>query len=455
MQFNLPFLGTKIAIGETTSGQKPRSRRTNDVAFESDTAQRLKIDKEDLYSIWRQNVDVYSCVRKIRQTSCIGGVFYYDPKDDARERPAAPTAKKRVIDVLSYYYGDPRKFKNELLKHQLISGDTYIEKVYDRAGQPLGAKVLDSRTISVVQDVHGTVLAYIQGVAEFVSGDSEDVVVFDPSEIIHWKIEIDPDNEAFGFSPLEAALSEARTDVEAAESNLAFFKNHSVPPAHFILDPELTDEDEKKVVETLRKFFKGSKNRGRSLAMKGLKEIKSIKLTHEEMQFLEGRMFATKKVASAYGVPSVLLGHTEGVNYSNHEGQMQDFYDTTVIDYDLSYSQLMNVDIIGDFLNMSEQVQMLVKPPIFEARSAVWERAMKARELGLVTINGARAMVGDDPIDPDVHGDMGDLIVLGNGSSAVLLTDLGVDPSEGQSQLDSVKKILKAAAARNNGDDEE
>lgn len=455
MHLSLEILGQKIAIGESPQGQKPRSRRTNDVAFDDEETRRMRIDKDDLYSIWRTNVDVFSCVRKIRQTACIGGVFYYDPRDKSRERAAPDVAKQKVIDVLSYYYGDPRRFKNEVYKHQLISADTYIEKVRDKRGDPLGLKVLDSRTMSVVQDVHGTVLAYIQGAAEFFTGNSDSVVVFDPSEIIHWKIESDPDNEAFGFSPLEAAIVEAKTDIEAATSNLSFFKNHSVPPAHFILEPELGEEDEKKVIESLRKFFKGSKNRGRSLAMKGLKEIKSIKLTHEEMQFLEGRMFATKKVASAYGVPAVLLGHTEGVNYTNHEGQMQDFYDTTVIDYDLSYTQLMNVDIIKDFLQLQDNVQMLVKEPIFEARSAVWERAMKARELGLVTINQGRNMVGDDPIDPDLHADLGDQIILGNGGNAVLLTDLGLEPSADEAQLDSVKKYIKSAADRNNGDDEE
>lgn len=454
MKLSLPF-GIKISTGESTDGQPTKSRRTNDIAFEDEKRQRLRIDKDDLYSIWRSSVDAYGCVRKIRQTACIGGVFYYDPRDKNRERPAPDAAKKKVTDVLSYYYGDPRKFKNELYKHELISGDAYIEKVRDRRGDPLGLKVLDSRTMSVVQDVHGTVLAYIQGVAEFFSGNADEVVVFDPSEIIHWKLEIDPDNEAFGFSPLEAAIVEAKTDLEASTSNLSFFKNHSVPPAHFILDPELGEEDEKKIVETLRKYFKGSKNRGKSLAMKGLKEIKSIKLTHEEMQFLEGRMFSTKKVASAFGVPAVLLGHTEGVNFSNHEGQMQDFYDTTVIDYDLSYTELMNVDIIQNFLGLQDSVQMEVKEPIFEARSAVWERAMKARELGLVTINGGRSMVGEDPIDPDVHGDLGDQIILGNGAAAVLLTDIGVDPSPDEAQLDSVKKYIKTAADRNNGDDEE
>lgn len=454
MKFTLPIIG-KIAIGETAEGKAPRSRRSGDVAFQDDENQRLRIDKDDLYSVWRVNVDVYACVRKIRQTACIGGVFYYDPKDKKRERAAPDAAKTRVTDVLSYYYGDPRKFKNEVYKHQLISADTYIEKVRDMRGNPLGLKVLDSRTMSIVQDTHGTVLAYIQGAAEYVLGNADEVVVFDPSEIIHWKLESDPDNEAFGFSPLEAAIIETKTDNEAAQTNLSFFKNHSVPPAHFILDPELNDDAEKNVVEKLRKFFKGSKNRGRSLAMKGLKEIKSIKLTHEEMQFLEGRNFSTKKVASAYGVPPVLLGHTEGVNYSNHEGQMQDFYDTTVIDYDLSYTQLINVDIIKDFLQLDGDVQMLVKSPIFEARSAVWERGMKARELGMITINGARNMVGEDPIDEALHGDLGNQIILGNGSSAVLLTDLGVEPSPDEASLDSVKKMLKHAAARNNGDDEE
>lgn len=452
MQFTLPLLG-KISIGESQSGVPSRSRRTGDFEREPfDNKLGARIDVDALYTIWRNNTDVYSCVRKIRQTACLGGVFYFDPSDDTEETPASDIDKNTVLDVMSYYYGDPRKFKNEVYKHQLISGNTYIEKVRNLGGNPVGLRVLDSRTMSIVYNKQGIVLAYIQGADDFFTGvGHEDVVLFEPDDIIHWKLEIDPDNEAFGFSWLEAAIWEARTDLAAMVSNYRLQMNDSTPATQYQLNDELSEEDEAAVVEKLRKYFKGPKNRGRSLAMKGIKEIKTVRLSPQELEFLQGRKFSTEKICSASGVPKVLIGYTEGVNYTNHEGQMQDFYDTTVIDYDLSYTELMNNDIIEQFLALSEKVKFKVKPPVFEARSTVWDRAIRAREAGLLTVNGALSMVGDDPIEEELHGDMGDRIILGSGANARLLTDVGIDPSYEDDQLKAIKEAIEEAAQRNNG----
>lgn len=457
MQFTVPFIGTKVAIGNTTEGVAPRSRQTGEMAIEAPYGDMrgVRLDMEDLYTIWRNNTDVYSCVRKIRQTACIGGVFYYNPSDESQETPADEKAKNSVIDVLSYYYGDPRRFKNEVYKHQGIGGNTYLEKVRSLEGnQPIGLKVLDSRTMSIVYDKHGTIIAYIQGADEFFSSKSskEDVVVFQPEDIIHWKLEIDPDNEAFGMSWLEAAIWEARIDLSAMVGNYRLQMNDSTPATQYILDDNIGEEEEKAVVDKLRKYFKGPQNRGRSIAMKGIKEIKTVRLTPQELEMLSGRKFSTEKVCSASGVPKVLIGYTEGVNYTNHEGQMQDFYDSTVTDYDLSYTQLINVDIIEDFLGL-DNIKFKVKPPIFEARSEVWTRAIKARESGLATINDARAMVGEDPIDPALHADVGDRIILGSGGNARFATDVGIDPAYEDDQLKEVREALELAASRNNGDD--
>jgi hypothetical protein len=149
----------------------------------------------------------------------------------------------------------------------------------------------------------------------------------------------------------------------------------------------------------------------------------------------------------------VLLGYTEGVNYTNHEGQRKEFYNGTIKDEEEEWESLVN-DIIKDaaqqYKGLDERIAYEAMPPMFDDDAILYERARAAREAGLLTINAARKLIGQEPLDATKEGDMGDRIILGSGSSAVLLTDVGTQEETPQQQLEQVQKTVRQFAPNKN-----
>lgn len=438
MQFRIPFTETKLTIGTTPESQSRGMSRGRFSGTPERDLSGFKFDVGSLYTAWRNNGDVFGCVREIRQGTGIGGFYFYDPSDEKKEKPAASNLTKQLTDIMTYQYLTVRSFKDKVMEHRLISGNAYIEKIRNPFGQLIGLKVLDPRTMSVVSDEHGNVYRYIQALWD--NGEKQvDPVIFEPKDIIHWKWGTDPNAEVFGFSAMEPVLWEVRTDLSAMISNYYFFENDAVPSVWYVLDEQMSDEEAKAAIQMIRDSFKGAKKRHKGGAMKGVKDIKTIRLSNQDMEFMVGRKFSTEKICAAYGVPKVMLGYTEGVNYTNHEGQMRIFHEGTVKEHELALLEMVNLEVVPELGNNSEnRIAMGVMPASFDSDDMLWTRAVQARNAGLVTINGARRMVGKEPIDESVHGDLGDQIILGEGIGAKLLIDIGVDPYTPQDELNQL-----------------
>lgn len=445
--FKRPDTESKLAPGMTPGESHSRSRSNVKYASEPDRDMMgFRLDLDNMYTVWRSSTDVFGCVRVIRQTMGLGGVILYDPKDPQKEKPCRPADAQRLMDVMGYQYGGFRRFKNEAAKHFLISANTFIEKVHNLDGEPLGLKVIDGRTIAIVSDEFGNVHRYVQ-TAEGQFGAKGDTTVFNFDEVIHWKgLDIDPDNEAWGMSPIENSLWEARTDLAAMLSNYFFFENDTVPSVQYILDDNIDEEDAKKVVEMIKKQFKGPKNRHKSAVMKGVKEIKTIRISQKDMEYIVGRKFSTSKICAGFGVPPVMLGYTEGVNYTNHEGQQENFYEGTVVEYEEAFSEMVNEEIIP-WLGLQDRVGFRFRAATFEAQETLWNRAIEARKAGIIPIDEARALVAKPPIDESINGDIGKQLLFDINPTPA--TDVGINLAPESDALNMVKDTLQKAAKRN------
>lgn len=447
--FKNPNSESKLAPGMTPGVSRSRGKGNAHYNAEPDRDMRgYRLDLDNMYTVWRSSTDVFGCVRVIRQTMGLGGIFLYDPKDPMKEKACSPADAKRLMDVFTYQYGGFRKFKNEAAKHFLISANSFIEKVHNVNDEPLGLKIIDGRTMAIVSDEFGNVYRYIQtATGQF--GAKGESVTFDRDEVIHWKgLDIDPDNDAWGMSPIENSLWEARTDLAAMLSNYFFFENDAVPAVQYILNDNIEAEDAKKISESIKKQFKGPKNRHKSAIMQGVKEIKTIRISQKDMEYIVGRKFATSKICAGFGVPPVMLGYTEGVNFTNHEGQQENFYEGTVIEYEEAFAEMVNEEIIP-WLGLEDRVGFRFKAATFESKQALWDRAIAARSAGIIPIDEARALVDKDPIDPAINGDIGKQLLFDINPTPA--SDVGVNLAPENQDLANVKNIIQKAAKRNAG----
>lgn len=461
MHFTLPFTQTKITIGKDKGENNTRGLVYGSVSSSPERDMRgFKIDTFGLFSAWRNNGDVFACVNKIKNTSCLGGYRWINPQDPKREEIADVKYQKQVMDIICYYYGSFRKFKDAVFQQRLISGNCYIEKVRSLTGELVGLKVLDSRTMSIVVDKTGAVFRYVQAMSgqttsflnqfdnavSVSSASVNDPVIFEPEDIIHWTFGIDPNAENFGLSPMEPVLWEVRTDLSAMISNYFFFENDAVPSVQYILKDDLQASDKEAIKEFVKSNFKGAHKRHKAAVLEGVADVKVIRVSQKDMEYLAGRQFSTEKICAAYGTPKGVLGYIKDTTFDNLAGSMKEFYEGTVRGHELDFEEMIVSELITDkslkagSKRLSEVITFVVNPASFDTQEVLFQRAVSGRENGILSTNEARRMIGHDPIENDP---LADALIQGVGMSARLLEDIGTDPYDPSQQYDALQKRIK------------
>jgi len=249
-----------------------------------------------------------------------------------------------------------------------------------------------------------------------------------------------------GMSPLEAALIEARTDISAAKSNLAFFENDAIPANVYILDDNLGKDAQEAAFTKIKEQFSGAENRNKSAVLGGVKEIKTISTTPKDMEFISGRQFNTDKVCSVYGVPKFILGYTDQVNYSNGEKLMEKFYLGTVQPIETSLEESIN-DRLLPKLGITT-VKMTFNPQTFD-ESAKKTLALAEYNSGVLTLRQYKVLTGHPITAEDENEPMIDKHIIVNGGGAKLMEDVGVelDPAISEEVAEEASAILNAIKA--------
>lgn len=388
-----------------------------------------KMSFSSLFMIWKTNTDVYGCVREWKDSVGAQGYKYLHPLDP--ERKVAVDITQRLDRILNGYK-TWRLTKNAIVKSLAITGNSFVYLLKNLGkSEIIGLKVLDVRTMHIISDEYGDILAYIQKIGAKVD-------FYDPSEIVHFKYDQDPDFDTFGFAPMEAALWEIRTDIAAMMSNYYFFENDARPAVQYILEDGMDEAEAKTAVDMIRKSFQGVQNRNKSGVLQGVKEVKTLSVTHQDMQYLEGRKLGTEKVCSAYGTHKFLLGYTDTVNNNNGTELMKKYYEGTIAPLDDGLDEVLTKDLLlkiaafyggpDEVERYQEEVILKFPPRVFDEAANLEERGQKEVEKGLITPRQYKMKTNQKITKEDESNPNFDSHIIYSGGSAVLLEDVGVEP---------------------------
>lgn len=380
--------------------------------------QGVRIAPQNLWAVYRLNADVYSCIRELRNGVGDGGYKHVSAKDPEIE------PEKSFDDFLKSFWrnsGGFNEIKSKAVRDFGISGNAYFEIVYAASGIPHSLNRLDPRTMYTVATQEGEVIKYCQRVP-----GAKDIE-FAPHEIWHFVVDHDPDNELLGFSPLETALWEARTDISAAESNYYFFENDAVPSVLYITEPGISEDEQKVALDGIKAQFGGSKNRNKAGMLAGIKEVKTLSMTQKDMEFVVGRKFNTDKVCSVYGVPKFIIGYTETVNYSSGAKLLEKFYRGTIQPLESALANAINNQLF-EKIGIREKVVFEFLPQTFGEELETTRLALEEMKAGALTLRQYKVKTGQAISKEDEAETLIDKHIIHNGASAVLLDDVGVDP---------------------------
>lgn len=207
-----------------------------------------------------------------------------------------------------------------LAAHLLLHGNAYAQILTDEAGMVRELFALRPDRVRVAPDARGWPVAYSYRVGEQVTTLTADDPAGRP-QIVHLK-RFNPGDDHYGLGCLGAAAPAVAVHNAAARWNKALLDNAARPSGALVYDPpdgsSLSREQFERLRGELEASFQGHANAGRPLLLEGGLKWQPLSLTPADLDFATMRASAAREIATAFGVPPMLLGLPGDATYANY-----------------------------------------------------------------------------------------------------------------------------------------
>lgn len=159
-----------------------------------------------------------------------------------------PEAVRLVNKLLEHI--DLDELLSGIIRHIVIFGDAYIEKIYSNSGNLVSLDLVDPKTIEIVTDDYGEVQHYKQTIM-----NGQKAMIIEPEEIVHIRLYSIP-SSPYGVSIIgtnyDTIIRKLRIDSAIASAII----RHGSPKYHISVGGPDGDLPPEEVLEDLRREFK-------------------------------------------------------------------------------------------------------------------------------------------------------------------------------------------------------
>lgn len=233
---------------------------------------------------------------------------------------ARPNGAQTRAELLEAIYG-----------HLLLSGNAYIEAV-GHTGLPAELHVLRTDRMAVVPGADGWPMAYDYTVGgrthRFAMGP-------DAQPICHLKT-FHPQDDHYGLSPLQAAAVAVDVHNSASAWSKALLDNAARPSGAIVYrgadgQSQLSSDQYDRLVSEIESNHQGARNAGRPMLLEGGLDWKPMGFSPSDMEFQKTKEAAGREIATAFGIPPMLMGIPGDATYANYQEANRAFYRLTVL----------------------------------------------------------------------------------------------------------------------------
>lgn len=248
---------------------------------------------------------VYRAVRLTATTIATLPVHIYERGRDGEMRPAENNDLDFMVRVQPNAEQTPVEFWEALVACERLVGNGYARKLFRGSGASrsvIGLEILSpARTRPVRLPSEGNRLVF-ETVDD--NGRSERL---ERDEVFHFKgFSFGGD---MGLSPIAMGAQTLSGSRAADKIAGEFFRNGMLQAGFVETDKILADSDRKRLQELLQQYV-GAESRGLMVLEGGMK-YRPIELKPEDAQLLMSRKFNIEEIARWFGMPPVLLYHTQ------------------------------------------------------------------------------------------------------------------------------------------------
>jgi HK97 family phage portal protein len=306
------------------------------------------------------------------------------PLVDLVARPNAAQGRAELFEAL---YGQ-----------LLLSGNGYLEAVGERVSGALPRElhVLRSDRMNVVPGADGWPVAYDYTVA----GRTHRFDMAGPVDPVCHIKSFHPQDDHYGLSPLQAAATALDVHNSASAWSKALLDNAARPSGAIIYkgaegQAHLSADQYDRLVSEMEAHHQGARNAGRPMLLEGGLDWKPMGFSPSDMEFQKTKEAAAREIATAFGVPPMLIGIPGEATFANYQEAHRAFYRLTVLPLATRVTAA-----VGYWLSTWAGVEVELKPDLDQVPALASERDQQWARIGaadFLTETEKRALLGLPP----------------------------------------------------------
>lgn len=327
---------------------------------------------------------------------------------DGLDVPIPVHPMSMLIERPNPYYSGVDLIMASIIDCGYTNGNAYWLKVRSALGQPVELWYLPAALVEPKwpENSHRDYIGWY----EYKYDSSKPPLRIPPSEIVHFRNTIDPNNTRKGLSPIASLLREVFTDDEAANFSASLLRNLGVPGV--IISPadpeaEASGDDVEEVKEAFMRRFGGDR-RGEPLVMKTRTEVKVLSFSPQQLDLKSLRRLPEERVTAVLGTPAIVVGFGAGLeksSFANFAEAREAAWDHSVAPMQRQWAAALDTQLLSEWGDAPSAIYTYFDTNnvriLREDRSRVSKWATEQFEGGIITRAEARIAVGRQPRQGD------------------------------------------------------
>ena len=229
---------------------------------------------------------------------------------------------------------------------------------------------------------------YVRG---FVYRGAVEQVAYTPDEIV-WLRYFNPLEEMAGLSPLAPARLSADMGHEGLHFNRHLLRNSARPDFLLLTNQEMNDAELEDFYARWEQRYQGTGNAHRPAVASAVRDVKTLGLSHRDIDFIQGLRWSLEEVSRTYGVPKLLLGDFERATYANVQASERMFWRNTVVPEVKFLEDQLNRSLLPKlgYPQLTVEFDLSVIEALQEDENSRVQRETQLLDRGVLTINEVR-----------------------------------------------------------------
>ena len=230
---------------------------------------------------------------------------------------------------------------------------------------------------------------YIRGFVYRGSGGTP--VAYTADEVV-WLRYFNPLDEYAGLSPLAPARLSVDMGGDGLRFNRNFLRNSAQPDFVLLTDAQLTDSEIEEFYHRWEARYRGPQNARRPAVANFIKDIRTLGMSHRDMDFIRGLRWSLEEVSRAYGVPKPLLSDLERATFANINAAERIFWRNTIVPEIRFLEEHLNRMLLPKlgYPDLALEFDLTAIEAMQEDESSRVSRQMQLLDRGVLTINEVR-----------------------------------------------------------------